>query len=191
MTVQNDLPYRQSTRAKHHNYRRAGYYFVTICTYGRQHTLGQVVNQKACLSSPGQITQAIWRSLPERFSNVELDEYIFMPNHLHGIIILKKPCVHVETSQIPERFKAHMKDLEQRRLAQQDLSYRHPDIGEVVRTFKAASSHDIHRAGTPDFAWQRGYHDVIIANQNELEIKRRYILENPARWLKDEHYTLK
>jgi putative transposase len=190
MTRKNNLPYRQSTRAKHQDYRWAGHYFVTICTYGRQHMLGQIVNDKASLSPIGQITKAIWCTLPERFPYVALDEYIFMPNHMHGIVIIKKPSAHIDASNIPERFKAHMEDLEQQRLAKRDPSDRRLGIGEILRTFKAASSHRIHKEGSPYFSWQQGFHDVIIADQNELEVKRRYTIENPAHWRDDEHYTL-
>ncbi len=139
----------------------------------------------------GRISQHVWLSLPECFTNVVIDAAVFMPNHMHGIIVIKKPPVVVQTSNIPECFKAHMQKLEEQRLATRPEAYKLPPLGEIVRTFKAASTRIIRKNGSPSFAWQANYWLTIIPTKERLKHIRHYIYQNPATWQKDKLYTLK
>ncbi len=189
MTNSNNLPNRQSSRMPWYDYGRAGYYFVTICTQDRFHAFGRVTNAEMHLSSEGRICEQIWLSLPERFTNVAIDEFVLMPNHVHGIIVIKKPPVFVETSTIPERFKDHMQKLEEERLISRPEAYRSPSVGQIIRTFKAASTRLIRKHGSPSFAWQRSYWLTVLATKEHLERIRHYIHENPTIWQNDALYT--
>lgn len=187
----NGLPNRQTRRMPDYNYRRPGYYFVTICTLDRYHAFGKIVDGEMHLSREGRISQQVWLSLPERFPNVEIDAAVFMPNHMHGIIIIKKPPVIVQTSKIPECFKAHMQRLEDQRLATRPEAYKLPPLGEIVRTFKAASTRLIRKNGFPSFAWQANYWLTVIPTKERIQYIRQYIYQNPVSWLTDKLYTLK
>lgn len=191
MTTNSHLPNRQSNRLPQYDYQRPGYYYLTICTQGRYHAFGEIIDAHMHLSREGQISQQVWLSLPERFTNVAIDAAVFMPNHMHGIIVIKKPPVLVETSTIPERFKAHMQKLEQERLTTRPQVYKLPSLSQIVRTFKAASTRLIRKNGSPSFTWQQNYWLTVLLTKEQLKPIRQYISENPANWKKDELYTLK
>jgi len=122
----NRLPNRQSLRMPEYDYRRPGGYYLTVCTQGRHHAFGEITDNEMHLSREGRICQQVWLSLPERFTNVAIDAAVFMPNHVHGILIIQKPPVIVETSNIPECFKPHMQKLEDQRLATRPEAYKLP-----------------------------------------------------------------
>jgi putative transposase len=190
MTSSNNMPNRQSCRMSWHNYTQAGYYFVTICTQDRYHAFGRIIDAEVHLSREGRICEHVWRSLPERFANVAIDEMVLMPNHVHGIIMIKKPPVFVETSKIPERFKDHMRKLEEERMKMHPETYRSVSVGQIVRTFKAASTRLIRKHSTPSFAWQRSYWLAVLPTKEHLERIRHYIQANPAAWQNDALYTI-
>lgn len=79
---------RRSIRLKEYDYSSPGEYFVTICTYMKQCTFGKIVEENINLSSLGEIAVQCWKEIPRHFSNVKLDAFVCMPNHIHGIIIL-------------------------------------------------------------------------------------------------------
>src|SRR5947208_995258 len=81
-----DEGHRRSIRLQNYDYRQPGLYFVTICTNGMQWAFGEIVDSEMRLSSKGQIVHETWSALPERFPDIELDQFVIMPNHLHGII---------------------------------------------------------------------------------------------------------
>ncbi len=80
------MPRRKPLRLKHYDYSEPGFYFVTACTCGRQHLFGQIVNGAMQLNEMGKIVHNEW--IKTIRSNVELDEFIIMPNHFHGIVQL-------------------------------------------------------------------------------------------------------
>lgn len=84
-----------SNRLKGYDYSSKGVYFINICTKNMQHYFGEVKNSKMHLNKYGKIVESIWKEVPNRFPNVNLDEYIFMPNHMHGIIsIIEKDAIY-------------------------------------------------------------------------------------------------
>ena len=88
MTFDPDKHHRRSLRLKDYDYSRAGAYFVTICTHGRECLFGEIMDGEMRLNDAGQAAQADWVRLPERFQSIELDEFVIMPNHLHGVILV-------------------------------------------------------------------------------------------------------
>ena len=88
MTFDPDKHHRRSLRLKSYDYSRAGAYFVTICTHGHECLFGEIMDGEMRLNAAGQAAQAEWVRLPERFQSLELDEFVIMPNHLHGIILV-------------------------------------------------------------------------------------------------------
>ena len=83
---------RKSIRLKGYDYSQPGVYFVTICTYRMKHLFGKIKNKKMILNDLGKIVRTCWLAIPDHFPNVTLDEFIIMPNHLHGIIIISPPA---------------------------------------------------------------------------------------------------
>ncbi|OGI20723.1 MAG: hypothetical protein A3B68_09300 [Candidatus Melainabacteria bacterium RIFCSPHIGHO2_02_FULL_34_12] len=79
----------KSTRLKNYDYSSNGTYYVTICTKNRECCLGAVNDRKIKLSTMGKIVEQCWHETIKHFNNVILDEFIVMPNHVHGIIIIR------------------------------------------------------------------------------------------------------
>ena len=151
---------RNSLRHPEWNYGAAGYYFVTICTHNR-----------FCLFDSAdfrQIAESMWQKIPsfKSATTVRLDEWIVMPNHIHGLIVI---------------------------VAGFSVDMPRPDktisgtLGSLVGTYKAAVTRRINnqRQTTGAKVWQRGYYDRIIRNERELNAVRHYIALNPQRWAED------
>ncbi len=101
----------ESTRLQNYNYSQNGYYFVTICTKDRECFFGGIQNNKMELSKMGEIAHNFWAEIPKHFPFVELEPWIIMPNHVHGIISIDKNIVETlhATSQTNKR-KQHYQD---------------------------------------------------------------------------------
>ena len=106
---------RKPNRLKNYDYSQAGWYFVTICTHKKIHQFGSIENGKMIVNRCGEITQKLWLEMPDHFDIIELDEYVIMPNHVHGIIIihdggdvhgrpLRRP--HMLSSTVVQHYKA-------------------------------------------------------------------------------------
>ena len=152
-----------SKRLSGFDYSQPGFYFVTICIQHHRMVFGTIVDGQVALKGPRQMAQSMWNTLPRRFAHVNLDDAVFMPNHMHAILELT--------------------DL--------DPTYAGPraSLLEIVRVFKAATSYQIRRSeGKPWFAWQEGYYDSVIRTEAALQQIRRYIRENPVRWTQDKLY---
>ncbi len=169
----------ESTRLKDWDYSRYGYYFVTICTKDKKHFLGDIIGDKMQLSEIGEIVAEEWQNSEKIRGYVKLDEWVIMPNHLHGIVIIQNEN-NVETHghaslhrHIPfgDAFNA---------------SLQRSNLSNVIRGFKSATVRKIHKKGFVNFAWQSRFYDHIIRNEKELHEIREYILYNPLKWQLDE-----
>jgi REP element-mobilizing transposase RayT len=178
--------HRRSIRVKDFDYSQPGFYCVTICiqnldcTYG----FGDIVAGHMHLNSRGQIAQRVWSSIPQRFPGTALDCFVFMPNHMHGILVrtaVGLPPEHTQPLPPIPSDHPHFALLSMRR----SVMSRSPILGAVVRTFKAATTRLIRVNGTPGFAWQRDYYESIITCQEYLDTLRHYIVNNPAKWVDD------
>ncbi|HZO71862.1 MAG TPA: transposase [Ktedonobacteraceae bacterium] len=183
----NQATQHHSIRLRHYDYAQPGWYFITICTLERKVAFGDVVDDKMCLNASGELAQKTWTTLAERFSFVQLDAFVVMPNHVHGIIILADAQTSFlrqdpDSGSAPERLQASIQT------KRSDHPVPSSSLGEVVRTFKGAATYLIRRAGNPTFAWQARYYEHIIRNQQELDRIRAYIETNPARWAQDTLY---
>jgi len=81
-----EIHHRRSIRLKGYDYSQAGLYFITLCTQDSSYLFGKKENEKMILNDPGIMIQKWWNELKNRFPNIELDEFVVMPNHFHGII---------------------------------------------------------------------------------------------------------
>ena len=99
MTFNSNKYHRRSIRLKGFNYSSPGAYFITICTQNREYLFGEIVNGKMILNDAGQMVQTVWDEIPSYYTGIDVDAYVVMPNHIHGIIIIvgATPCGCPET----------------------------------------------------------------------------------------------
>jgi putative transposase len=213
-----NLHHRRSIRLKGHDYSQAGMYFVTLCAKGRQAVLGEVIENEVVLSEIGKVVVECWLEIPSHFPNVELDQFVVMPNHVHGIVIIKESLVGTRhavsplgESQANHSGKGFIYETQSREgLMNQTPTRRETDhqssttkdsssgwplmkgpgvtLGKVIRAFKAKCSKLIHDAGHPNFSWQRNFYEHIIRDERDLDRIRRYILDNPINWEHDDNF---
>ncbi len=81
--------HRRSIRVRGYDYSQAGAYFITICTYERACLFGKIVDGKMTLNDAGRMVESCWQDIPDHFPHADLDEFVIMPNHIHGIIALR------------------------------------------------------------------------------------------------------
>ena len=81
--------FRQSTRLKNYDYSKIGAYFITITIDGKAEVFGNIVEGRVRLNKAGEIIKQVWMNLPKQFTNVKLDEFVVMPDHFHGIVIIE------------------------------------------------------------------------------------------------------
>jgi len=170
---------RKSPRLKGYDYTTPGYYFVTAMVKNRECVFGEIQNGKMVLNDWGKIAYQNWKEIPIHFAHVELDEFIIMPNHVHGIICITD--VNVVVVVVGAQHAAPLQ--QQQRQIQQPVA---GSIPTIVRSYKSSVTNFIHRTGNPQFSWQRSFHDHIIRNNDELNRIRYYIQQNPARWLQNQ-----
>ncbi|MCU0344635.1 MAG: transposase [Ignavibacterium sp.] len=156
----NELPKRKNTRLKEFDYSQSRYYFVTICLKDRKEFFSHIINTDLILTEYGKILDEVWRSLP-KYYNVELDYYVFMPDHFHGILILDNTLT-VKNDKEDKQFS----------------------LSEIIGKYKSYSARKIREILQmgDKFEWQKSFYDRIIRNESELYNIRKYIKENPLRW---------
>ena len=88
MTYNPDIHHRRSIQLKGHDYSQAGLYFITICTQNRLCLFGKITNGKMILNEYGMIIKTSWEWLQQQYEHIDPGEFVVMPNHLHGIIVL-------------------------------------------------------------------------------------------------------
>ena len=181
---------RRSIRLKGYDYSQPGAYFITICTANRACLFGEVVDGNMQLNPMGHIARQCWLAIPDHFPNTALDEFIIMPNHVHGIIwIVEKPNVENDDANdaIVGATHAIVGATHASPLHTQPNPPRGPkrqSIGAIVGSYKSAVTKRINeRRNTPGATvWQRNYYEHVIRNDESLNRIRQYILENPIRW---------
>jgi putative transposase len=164
----------ESTRLKGYDYSSAGLYFVTVCTKGRRCCLGEVAGKEVRLSRPGEIVRDAWLRTPILRPNVALDEWVIMPNHIHGIINIKESIVETHSSASPRGSN---------RFGPQRMN-----LGSIVRGFKSSSTKQMHLEGFLPLGWQPNYYEHVIRDGTDLDRIREYIIENPFVWNLDENH---
>jgi REP element-mobilizing transposase RayT len=169
----------ETTRLRDWNYAAGGWYFVTICIENKRCYFGGIVDAQMDLSVLGKYAEACWKEIPSHHKNVILDEYIVMPNHVHGIIVIDGPdCMP------PLRRRGERRPF--RPLP--TLSPKNSSLGSIMHSYKSAVTTWAHAQGF-GFEWQPRFHDRIIRGRNSLENIRQYIRDNPVNWEKDTEFV--
>jgi REP element-mobilizing transposase RayT len=136
---------------------------------------GEIVDGKVILNDAGRMVESIWNELHQHYKGVETDEFVVMPNHFHGIIVL------VGAGLALPRIDTTIRQ-------NQGAASSAPTLGDIVRTFKSKSTIYVNRllVRTGQRLWQRNYYEHIIRTEDEMNRLREYIVNNPAQWALDE-----
>ena len=211
MPYNSNIHHRRSIRLKRYDYTQQGAYFVTICTHQRNCLFGEIVDGEIKLNTNGEIARGSWLSIPRHFKNVELDEFVIMPNHLHGIIIIESSEVAGE-ALANQDFSQLFSEVAGEALANQDFSQQQnlssqcfaptvytgetikingtkpQSLAAITQNYKSVSTRQINRMNKAkgNVIWQRNYYEHIIHNEEALNNIREYIVNNPINWVKDQ-----
>jgi REP element-mobilizing transposase RayT len=181
LTYDPEKQHRRSIRLKGYDYAQAGAYFVTICTHNRECLFGEVMNGEMRRNDWGQIVADEWSRSTLIRKEIELDAFVVMPNHMHGIVVITNPIVVITNpgvgatgrSPLPAEPRPHG-------------PARH-SLAALVAGFKSSVTVRINALrnirGVP--VWQRNYYEHIIRDEKSLDRIRQYVLDNPARWESD------
>lgn len=173
------LSQRRSIRLKRYDYHSPGAYFVTMSTQGRERLFGEGIvgaGPGACphvvLGDAGRMVSKVWAEIPERYPGVGVDEFVVMPDHVHGIVLIGQggqpqgvaPTVATKGLSLPD----------------------------IVHRFKSMTTKlytdGVKERGWQSFRgrlWQRNYYEHIVRDDDKLNMIRQYIRSNPAQWASD------
>lgn len=166
-----------SSRLQGYDYGANGIYFITICTKNRKHFFGHITEThdsaspsptethngaSLCATEIGKIAQKYWAEIADHYPFVTVDAFVVMPDHLHGILIFNNPDKKEWT---PNQFGPQSKNL-----------------AAVIRGFKSSTKRYANQ-NSIEFEWQPRFHESILRDEKALLAVRRYIINNPKKWL--------
>jgi putative transposase len=205
MTYEPEVHHRRSIRLQGYDYSQPGMYYVTICTQGKEHWFGEVVEGEMIANEAGRMAEQQWKGLPQRFPNATLDEFVIMPNHIHAIIQIvgaihelprqsnaQGPVGAIHESPLPCPHRRPNRAIhESPHESNTPPRRRGMMLSKIVGYFKMNSAKRANqmsgKSGHP--VWQRNYYEHIIRNEDELRNIREYIRTNPLRWASDPEFT--
>lgn len=182
--------HRHSLRLKGFDYTSSGAYFITICTENRCCLFGKIAfiadtgvcpYNEMVLNDAGKMVADLWRQIPEHYADVNIDEYVVMPNHIHGIIIINRErAVDNPSLQISESGQTR------------GSAPTHLSLPDIVKRFKSLTTKryidGVKDRGWKPFdgrLWQRNYYEHVIRDDDDFNHIREYIQFNAANWEKD------
>ena len=192
-----------SARFQNWDYGWNAAYFITICTKNRECYFGEIVETPITtttiatiptmqLSEIGKIANQYWNGIPDHFLFVELGEFIVMPNHIHGIIVINKPndgrYDETPVNETPPPTIPTNETIPTKRTAAASEKWNPGTLGVIINQYKricTINSRNIHA----DFGWQSRFHDHIIRNDESFQRISEYIQNNPVNWRNDKFYN--
>jgi putative transposase len=185
MTYDHFKHHRRTIRLNDHDYSDPGIYFITIRTMCQGTWFGEIISGKMQLNEAGWMIKRIWQSLPQRFPCITIDESMIMPDHFHGLIVIK----FNQKNRIEDEINVHQGNLRD----SLPTGTATNSVGRVIQAFKSISTHEYiigtNNRGWPSFPgklWRRDYYDRIIRDTEELDRIRDYIRNNPRKWANNE-----
>jgi len=194
----------ESIRLPGYDYSRPGAYFITIVVHNRQCLFGEIVNGEMTLNEFGEIVKTEWQKTGALRPNIDVDAFVVMPNHLHGILIITDNDDLYHHHNRNRNRDRNRRDTLQRVSTESESESEsesgmgmepgmgmgtieqfgkptHNSIPTIVRLFKSTVTKQINQIrqtlGIP--VWQRNYYEHIIRNDDELNKIREYIINNP------------
>jgi len=172
-----------------YDYSLSNWYYITICTHERRNLFGNIKNGKMILNKLGNVVEEEWMRTKELRKNADLDYYVIMPNHLHGIIIIEQS---IENGR-GELNSPTRNESGRIQYAPTKNNFKSPShsLGAIVRGFKSSVTKKLRElSGNSDLKiWQRNYYEHIIRNEIDLQNIRKYITLNPLKWEIDEYFN--
>jgi len=193
----------ESSKLNNWDYSTPGKYFITICAHNNANFFGKIENNKIRLKEIGLVAKSNWLEITRHFNNIKLDEFVVMPNHVHGIIEVTKPCdnpktqrVNVKTSRVhvETRYIASLHDDSKHNIIPNQINFKKINnksnqlIPKIIRTYKAS----VQRYATQNkilFGWQSRYFDEVIFDDKRYHQIKNYIKNNPDNWVKDKLFN--
>ena len=204
------IHHRRSIRLKGYDYSQAGLYFITICCQNRACLFGDVVNKEMKLNDAGTMVENEWLKLPNRFQNIQLHEFVVMPNHFHAILEIVGATLVVAQNDAVNENNANNQMGQPQGIAHpvntsnDDDSFKgqpqgiaHPGktVGNMIGAFQSIVTVEyIRGVKTLNWQpfdgklWQRNYYEHIIRNEQSYLTISNYIKNNPAKWADDKFY---
>jgi putative transposase len=196
-----------SARASWWDYGNDAAYFITICTRNREHYFGEIVNGEMQLSHVGMLADVMWHEIKNHAQHIELGEFVVMPNHIHGILILhgnENDNVNTPASKTAPVETRHALSLQIPQIPQspqQIQSTESPQtpgqkrfqnqgkntVSSIIGSYKSAVTKHAHRLGY-EFGWQSRMWDNIIFTAESFVRISEYIQSNPRNWKDDKFY---
>ena len=198
-----ELCNRQSLRRPDHDYFSNGVYFVTVRTLDHAQLFGAITDNGVALNDAGRMVATEWRALDDRFYEVSIDMFVVMPDHFHGILIIRQAGREVDSTVDggagPEDDSIVDGGAGRRQAPHPTVSQASDDVvkgddrklvglGRVIQAFKSITtlqySHGVRTLGWTAFngkVWQRDYYDRIVRDREELQSVRSYIARNPSK----------
>jgi REP element-mobilizing transposase RayT len=163
------LPRRRIGRLPYWCYSLRQAYFITIGTISRYRYFGGIVGKEMILSEAGIIARNIWLEIPQHFSFITLDAFVFMPDHMHGVLIINR---YIKVKHDRQEGAGGITGIHNPML--------HDNISRVIRWYKGRTTYEI-RKKLEEFKWHGRFYDRILRD-DELYAFRNYIRNNPAEW---------
>lgn len=181
------------------DYSSEGVYFITICCMDRQLFFGKIKENKIILSEIGLVASKYWLQIPDHFPHVKLDEFVVMPNHIHGIIILDyslvgpRHGVALQSTMDEYVGSCHGMTLHTGQKSNQNINqFSRPvknSVSVIINQFKSSVKRWCNKNGFDHFQWHSRFYDEILHNENSIDNIREYIYFNPKNWTDDELYN--
>ena len=211
-----NIHHRHSTRLKGYDYSQEGLYFITICTKDREYLFGEIImvknagvehfqpRQEMKLNDAGKIADECWLEIPRHFPNTVLHEHIVMPNHVHGIIELKRvDTINYQISDdvgtrhvvsLPENTDipvgtSHVMSLHKHDQIHNPNQFSKPNPGSIsviIQQYKSSVTRFVNKINNSEFKWQSRFYEHIIRNDQSFEMISEYIINNPENWQNDD-----
>lgn len=190
-----------SARLQSWDYGANGAYFITICTHNREHFFGKIINGEMQLNELGEFAEKFWADIPIHFPFVELGNFVIMPNHTHGILIINRngdiiengnrdahalQALHCNVSAVQSESEPPFQTESQteKSIQMAKISPKPGSISTIIRSYKSVVSKNA-RLIHSNFAWQTRFHDHIIRDSRSFENIQNYIMNNPKKWQGD------
>lgn len=166
----------ESARFPSWDYRSRGWYFVTICAQSHAHIFGEVENGEVLLSPAGRIAESELQGIKDHYDNVQIDEHVVMPNHLHAIVMIGGEHCFSPNKQLSFSLS---------NAAFTSASPKAGSLSAIIRSYKAGVTLKCRDIGLKHAIWQSRFHDHLLRGDKVISAVRDYIRNNPANWGSD------
>lgn len=188
MTYNPEIHRRRSIRLKGYDYSQPGAYFVTACVWNKEYLFGEIKDGKMLFNKYGEIVIKCWNAIPSHFVSVACDEFVVMPNHIHGIITISNVGAQFiapfRKTMAEKQGDINIAPTNNNGNNNQGVINHAPTVGGIMRSFKARCTNMINQIrntpGQP--VWQRNYYEHVIRTEKKLNQIREYIVNNPMQW---------